>query len=196
MNIRPAIESDARPIARVQVETWRAAYRGVIPSPHLQSLSVDERERIWQTAIRAGAPELWVAEVRSEVVGWVAFGPSRDADATASGGEIEAIYVAPDHWDTGVGRALWRQARRRLMERGFSSATLWVLVENARAIRFYRAAGFRRNHAKLKSITLAGRVLEEARYEVPLSESLERDAGREEGAATPPDSVRGDGPAM
>ncbi|MEX2506747.1 MAG: GNAT family N-acetyltransferase [Pseudohongiellaceae bacterium] len=171
MNIRTARESDARSVARVHVETWRAAYRGVVPDAYLNSLSIDKRELAWGKSIRAGIPELWVAEIQSEVAGWVAFGPSRDSDASASVGELEAIYITPDHWATGVGRALWFVARRRLIERGFSSATLWVLVKNARAIKFYGAAGFQPNPASEKEINLGGATLKEVRYETYLGRS-------------------------
>lgn len=105
-----------------------------------------------------------MAEVRSEIAGWVAFGPSRDSDAASAAGEIEAIYVRPDYWATGVGRGLWLVARRRLIERGFSSATLWVLSENARAIRFYRAAGFQPDPDSEKEISIDGKILKEIRY--------------------------------
>jgi ribosomal protein S18 acetylase RimI-like enzyme len=165
MNIRAAVESDARGVARVHVETWQAAYRGVVPDAYLDSLSIDKRERVWRESIRAGVPELWVAEIQSEIKGWVAFGASRDADATAAVGELEAIYVALDCWRAGVGRALWSVARRRLIERGFSSATLWVLAENARAIGFYAEADFHPNPVSQKEVSLGGKALREVRYE-------------------------------
>ena len=114
--------------------------------------------------MRAGISELWVAEIRSEIKGWVAFGPSRDADATAVVGELEAIYVAPERWSTGLGLALWLVARRRLIEHGFSSATLWVLAENARAIRFYVEAGFRPDPLSEKEVSRGGKALKEVRY--------------------------------
>src|SRR5688572_24518170 len=120
MNIRPATEADAQGIASVHVHSWQAAYRGIVPDAYLDSLSVEKRELVWRESILQGIPELWVAEFQSQVTGWVAFGPSRDNDATPSTGELQAIYVAPTHWDTGTGCALWLLARRRLIERGFS----------------------------------------------------------------------------
>jgi ribosomal protein S18 acetylase RimI-like enzyme len=165
MNIRAAVESDAQGVARVHVETWQAAYRGVVPDAYLDSLSIDKREQVWRESIRAGIPELWVAEIRSEIKGWAAFGASRDADASTAVGELEAIYVAPDCWRTGVGRALWLVARRRLIERCFLSATLWVLSENSRAIRFYAGAGFQPNPLSEKEVSLGGKALKEVRYE-------------------------------
>lgn len=165
MNIRQVVASDARPVAIVHVQTWQAAYRGIVPDAYLDALSVEHREQVWRESIRRGTPEIWVAEVAEQLIGWTAFGPSRDQDARPETGELEAIYVLPGHWTSGVGRALWQLTRRRLIERGFSTATLWVLADNARAIRFYTAAGLAPNMASEKQITVGGRSLAEVRYE-------------------------------
>ena len=164
MNVRPAQLHDARGIADVHVRSWQAAYRGIVPDEHLNSLSIDAREMSWRRQLNAESPEVWVAEVRSEVVGWVSFGASRDDDAAAGVGEVEAIYVLAEHWSTGAGRALWLKARQRLSERGFERVTLWVLADNSRAIRFYRAAGFAPSLTRV--VEIGGKNLNEIRYEV------------------------------
>jgi ribosomal protein S18 acetylase RimI-like enzyme len=169
MDIRPAVESDALGVAKVHVYTWQVAYRGVIPDSYLESLSVINREPVWRESIIKGSPELWVAESNSEIVGWAAFGPSRDGDADETVGELEAIYVTPSFWKKGLGRSLWLTARRRLVERGFASATLWVLRDNLRAIQFYRAAGFAEDTASEKEIVRGGQELREVRYAASLS---------------------------
>lgn len=168
IEIRPAVATDARGVAQVHVLTWQTAYRGLVPDAYLDSLSVDEREQRWSEAIAKSAPELWVAESDTRVVGWTAFGPSRDADAAPGTGELEAIYVTPAYWSKGIGRSLWLLTRGRLSKRGFSSVTLWVLTGNARAIRFYQAAGFLPEPASEKEIRLGGLGLKEIRYETAI----------------------------
>ena len=164
MNIRPAVESDALSVARVHVYSWQEAYRGIVPDAYLESLSVEKRESMWRVAIANGTPELWVADSGPEISGWAAFGPSRDIDAARSCGELEAIYVLPSFWAKGLGQRLWLAARRRLVQRGFLSTTLWVLKSNHRAIRFYRAAGFVEDIASAKEVTIGGQKLWEVRY--------------------------------
>lgn len=171
MNIRPAIATDARAVATVHVLTWQSAYRGIIPDAYLDSISIDAREPVWAGVIDKGSPELWVAETESQVIGWSAFGASRDADARPRAGELEALYVLPQQWKTGTGRALWLLTRRRLIERGFTTASLWVLAENLRAINFYTAAGFAPQAASAKQITRGGRTLREIRYATELGPS-------------------------
>ena len=104
------------------------------------------------------------SERDSTIVGWTSFGASRDADAPANTGEIMAIYLAPEAWSSGVGRALWLAALDRMTAQGFTTVTLWVIAGNARAIRFYTAAGFAAEPLSLKTFTLGGVLLEEIRY--------------------------------
>ena len=166
MNVRPARVKDAGGIAGVHVRTWQSAYLGIVPDAYLRALSIDARTASWQANLTAASPEVWVAEKHAEVVGWIAFGKSRDADASADTGEVEALYVLPAYWSTGVGRTLWEKAYLRLQARGFRRATLWVLADNARAIRFYSAAGFAPSLER--AIEIGGKSLLEVRYEVPI----------------------------
>jgi ribosomal protein S18 acetylase RimI-like enzyme len=164
MNIRPALPSDARAIADLHVRTWQSTYRGIVPDAYLDALSVDERATLLRDSITRGSPEIWVASCESMITGWIAFGPSRDPDGKPMVGEIEAVYVSPEHWSTGTGRELWNIARARLVERGFASVTLWVLEQNERATRFYRAAGFMADTASRKEISIGGKNVWEVRY--------------------------------
>jgi GNAT superfamily N-acetyltransferase len=166
--IRPAVAADARGIASVHVATWRAAYRGVFPDAYLAGLSVDEREVRWSAALARGRPELWVAEHEAQIIGWVAFGPSRDTEVIPRIAEIEAFYVLPSCWSTGAGRQLWLAVRQRLKEQDFAAVMLWVLAGNERAMRFYRAAGFAPSSVPPRTFTLAGVSTSDVRYERPL----------------------------
>jgi L-amino acid N-acyltransferase YncA len=78
---------------------------------------------------------------------------------------LESLSVAR----RGIGRSLWLTARQRLVQRGFLSATVWVLKDNLRAIRFYRAAGFAEDSTSEKEIVLGGQKLREIRYVASLS---------------------------
>jgi GNAT superfamily N-acetyltransferase len=146
VNIRPADVADATEIAQVQVRSWQVTYRGQIPQDYLDALDVDERAEMWRRAaenadgIRRG---LLVAEADSGLLGFASFSPTRDSDEDPElVGEIPAIYLHPDAWGTGCGRELMGVALERLGAAGFEQVTLWVLDTNARARRFYEAAGF------------------------------------------------------
>jgi ribosomal protein S18 acetylase RimI-like enzyme len=57
-------------------------------------------------------------------------------------GSILALYVAPENWRCGCGRALLRAATERLEESGCTAAGVWVLHDNAAARDFYRSSDF------------------------------------------------------
>ncbi len=80
----------------------------------------------------------FVAERAGEVIGFASVGPSRDERGV---GEVYAIYVDPDSWSTGAGRALMARAEEVLRDR-YSQGTLWVLEDNPLARRFYEIAGW------------------------------------------------------
>ena len=164
MRIEPATAADACSVAQVHVRAWQVAYTGILADDFLAALSVEKRETMWREAIEKRSPELLVARVGDDVIGWVSFDASRDKGAPAQIGEIWALYVDPSHWAGGVGRALLQRARERLNERGFASIGLWVLAANARAIRFYEAAGFARDAGSAQSFELGGRPVQELRY--------------------------------
>jgi ribosomal protein S18 acetylase RimI-like enzyme len=161
VSIAVASSSDCRAIAQIHVDAWRAAYDGIVPSDYLAALSVDQRETMWCTAVERGTPRVLVARMDGDVVGWIAYGRCRDDGSGPDVGEIWAIYAAPTLWSTGVGRALWDAARRDLQEQGYRSVTLWVIRDNARAIRFYERSGFAVEANSAKEFELGGAQITE-----------------------------------
>ena len=82
---------------------------------------------------------IWVAKLGGRVIGFGCFG---DRGEEAPGvGEIFALYVLPEYHGTGVAQALMQTGLEQLAD--YPTVCLWVLKENARAIRFYQKCGFR-----------------------------------------------------
>ncbi|MBP6749981.1 MAG: GNAT family N-acetyltransferase [Xanthomonadaceae bacterium] len=164
IEIRSADSADSRAIATVHVESWRHAYAGLLPEAYLAALSVEEREAMWRSAFEQHPDRLVIASCEDRIVGFAAFGPSHDRDARPDRAEIYAIYVAPTYWSTGVGRRLLLETLRRFQAAGNTAASLWVLADNERAIRFYERAGFSVDPQSRKSIEIGGVALDEVRY--------------------------------
>ncbi|MDT8915618.1 GNAT family N-acetyltransferase [Amycolatopsis sp. PS_44_ISF1] len=170
LSVRPATVADAAGIATVHIGSWQAAYEGLLPAEFLGGLSVPARERFWTETL--SAPEachtVLVATAEGAVAGFAVACPSRDQDATAEVGELASIYLLPDHWGQGAGRALHEDAVTALA-RSFTTATLWVLSTNRRARRFYERAGWSPDDRTRVETTNDGTVtLEEVRYRLPL----------------------------
>jgi GNAT superfamily N-acetyltransferase len=146
MIIRPALVLDAPAMASVHVDSWRAAYLGLVPAVVLNGLSVATRTASWTRTLADGearGSRAWVAVLDGRIVGFVSAGPTRDADDhRGQVGEIYAIYLAPTAWGRGLGGELLRVAEDDLSERGYRTATIWVLAGNTRARRFYAQCGY------------------------------------------------------
>ncbi len=146
MIVRRARLPDAPAIAAVHVDSWRAAYLGLVPATVLNQLSVRARAASWTRILADGearGSRCWVAVLDGRIVGFLSAGPTRDADDhRGQVGEIYAIYLAPTAWGRGVGGELLRVAEDDLSERGYRVATIWVLAGNARARRFYQQCGY------------------------------------------------------
>jgi GNAT superfamily N-acetyltransferase len=174
--VRAATPEDALGIARVHVGAWQVAYRGIVPTEHLDRMSVTERESRWKPWLEGDNPGVLVAEDAEEVVGFISLGPGRDEGVGAEVGEVYAVYVSPKHWSTGVGRALWTEARRKLAQGGFRQVRIWVLGENHRARRFYEAAGLSLGGAAQKVEVIGGVPLVEVQYVIELEPGAQRAA--------------------
>jgi ribosomal protein S18 acetylase RimI-like enzyme len=172
VEVRPADPEDAAEIAEVHVRSWQSRYQGLIPQDYLDGLDPAERIATWTRSLAetdwSHGGTLVVRDDDARLVGFAHVRESRDTDADArSVGEVWAIYLAPDAWGKGLGRELMVAALGRLAQAAYDQVTLWVLDTNARARRFYEAAGFQPDGA-VKVDDSRGFRLREVRYRRPL----------------------------
>ncbi|MBK6650937.1 MAG: GNAT family N-acetyltransferase [Betaproteobacteria bacterium] len=163
IEVRPATLRDAKAIATIHVKVWQEAYAEILPAETLKTLSVEKRQAMWREAIEYSEPQVLVALSGGEIVGFVGFDRSRDPKSKPTTGEIWAMYVLPSNWNKGVGLALWDGAREGLIEEGCTNVTLWAMLRNERAIRFYTLAGFKRELNTAKTVEMGGVKVEEIR---------------------------------
>lgn len=172
IEIRLGSAADAPAIGRVMRASWQAAYAGIIPGPVIEratalggaaanpppyrrTLVAQASEDPAVIGYASFGPERSVptASPPPPPGGGRPAAPAPTGDLvpgralTADGqaglvGELYAIYVTPDWWSAGAGRALMEAALTALDADGFPRVVLWVLADNARARRFYERAGF------------------------------------------------------
>lgn len=166
MEIRPARLEDAEELAWLHIETWRAAYRGLVPDEKLDTLSHEQFTERWRSNLQnaGNGRETHIAVEAGRILGFVSFGPAPDQDAdpitTAS---IYGLYVHPSAWRSGVGRALTAEAVGRLTTHDFQAVTLWTWERNERARQFYERVGFTHDGTSVLSDRF-GAPLVEVRY--------------------------------
>lgn len=143
--IRLATPTDAEAIVQVHVAAWRHSYRGLLPDAMLDEVDVESRtarRRDYLTSLPTPHHRPWLIHEGDALRGFAFTGPARDEDAVAAGAhELFAIYLVPDGIGTGLGRRLMTHVQQDLEQRGIPELVLWVLERNARAHRFYAAAG-------------------------------------------------------
>ena len=147
-SIRPAETLDAIGLARVQIETWRDAYVGILPDDTLVGLD-EMRAAVRWTRLVAGLEEperLSVAVVEGDVVAFCHGGAGRRGVPEVFGtsdrmAEVYALYVDPSYQSLGLGRALLGHVAQGLESDGFDSLTVFTLATNRHGRRFYQSLG-------------------------------------------------------
>lgn len=141
--IRDAAVSDAEAIEAVHYSSREAAYRERVsewPPAGPDQIGRVERWKLWLTDPRISC---LVGEVHGEIIGFCTVRPSPDPDADPTViAEMPTLYIRPDVWRGGCGRALCAAGLERAVARGFRRLTLWVLEVNTPACSFYEAFGF------------------------------------------------------
>ncbi len=143
-----AMETDdeIRGKAYVHWKSWQETYPGLMDAAYLAGRTLEKCE---EQAFR-WRDNLLVAKDGDRVVGFVGFGAS--GDGLPETGEVFALYVLPEYCGRGVGKRLMDAALARL--RQYPRVCLWVLKENARAVRFYEKYGYRPDGAEKYSETV------------------------------------------
>ena len=153
--VRPATLDDLDAIVAVHVAGFRAGNVPHLPPEQRDRMNEERAAAVWDATIAEpppGTAVLVAEDSGGRVVGLACAGRARDGDVAEGTGELYALYVDPDSWDSGHGRTLDDAARAHLRGALFTGAVLWVFEANARARGFYERCGWvadgtRRSHA-------------------------------------------------
>jgi len=141
VKMRRAGADDSPGLASVQVDSYRAAYAGLLPEEYLAHFSYEEQEQEWRDWLPSHPDDiLLVAENDGgEVVGY-ALGRPGLAKIAGYESELLALHVRRLWQRMGIGRQLVSVLAGQLKRQGCTSLMLWVLRGNpARA--FYEKLG-------------------------------------------------------
>jgi ribosomal protein S18 acetylase RimI-like enzyme len=133
MRIRNAEPTDAGAIARIHVDGWRHAYRGILPESYLQGLSYSKREVNWSKWLSENTMSVLVAEDNGSVIGYVAGAKEGEL------GKLLGLYLNPSFIGKGIGKALLVQLEAVMKP---SKLLLMVLKGNTLGTSFYERNGF------------------------------------------------------
>ena len=137
--VRLAEPRDVPGLARVHVESWHAAYAGILSPANLaqthqrRSLA---RFRGYFMSGGQGRSLMQVLEDDSGVVGYANSGRSNNREIGVRG-EVYELYLLPAAQGRGGGRKLLSAALWSLSGGKMMPAVIWALADNRRARRFY-----------------------------------------------------------
>jgi GNAT superfamily N-acetyltransferase len=140
--IRLGTPRDARALAEIHIEGWRAAYQHIFPAEAFAARTVEKREAEWDEYFAEPQDEsrVWVSSVAGGVAGFAYTRPGTDADIRA-GGELKQFYVRPERKGQGIGLPLFRKAGEDMEARGMTPY-LYTLKENHAARAWYEKRGW------------------------------------------------------
>jgi GNAT superfamily N-acetyltransferase len=141
--IRRATPEDAEGIARVQGAAWMSAYSGFIDPGRLAERGEVQTRETWEVRLASDRALTWVALEEAAVVGFASAGYAEEEDLASSRVAILlALYVDPERWSQGHGRALHDEAVSWMRSEGYKLGVLWVMAGNGRGRAFYTKAGW------------------------------------------------------
>lgn len=159
MEIRHLKESDDRlAISRIYEESWKYAYKGIIPQSYLDNIPTGH----WAAHLDNDKMHTLVVLEHGDFIGTASYCKSRFSEF-AGFGEIVSIYFLPEYMGRGYGKKLLDAVITELTDLGYRDIFLWVLEENSRARTFYEKAGFVMG-GKFLDDTISGRKIREIAY--------------------------------
>lgn len=154
IDLVPADSADADAIAALHAESWRTAYRGLIPDEFLDHAVFAERVQLWRARLGSGATDRQLvlkALVDGALAGFVCV--LLDAEP-AYGPLLDNLHVRPALKGRGIGARLLHAAREWCAGRAPGSPMhLWVIEGNLDACRFYDRQGGTRTERRTNELT-------------------------------------------
>ena len=147
MIIRDFDIQDLDALAEVHSMSKQVAEKGIIYDEDLALFTPDYYRRKWAEWSKFEGSTIRTAWDGDRMVGFSSFGrvktrPAFDKGVVPRyGGEIYCLYVHPDHFRQGVGKALFVNACKGLNDQKLSTMLLWALKKNKRACDFYESMG-------------------------------------------------------
>ncbi|UOY01589.1 GNAT family N-acetyltransferase [Blastococcus sp. PRF04-17] len=182
-SVRPALPEDAAEIARIQVVTWRTAYRAVLPAAVLDEWDAEAAETSWRRAVTAPPTPghgVLVALERNTVVGFAAYEPpelpgGERPDPAGPTSELSTLLVEPRWGRRGHGSRLLAAVADLAHGSGAARLQTWLLEEDRVSAGFYESAGWAPD-GWARTLETGGAPLREIRWHALLDTTADEGA--------------------
>lgn len=140
--IRKAMPGDEKTLARIQTESWKAAFAGILSPEELSRCTNPQKaEQMYHGVLRREDCNMAIAYVEAQPHCIAAWGKNRCGLGNAVG-ELICIHSLQNNWAKGYGSAMMAYVLNQLQQAKYESVILWVFEANKRARKFYEKHGF------------------------------------------------------
>ncbi len=138
-------EGDAKDLAYIQTESWKAAFKHILAPEALEKSTVLARtEAMYQRLLvnSIGNGYLLRVDGKAHCIAW--WDATREPDMPGYA-ELICIHSLPDRWRKGYGTQMMTRLLDDMKAAGYQRVMLWVFAENTAARHFYAKHGFAPN---------------------------------------------------
>lgn len=142
VNIRKVKKGDENILACIQTESWKEAFKDIVPADLLSECTGIERAAaMYKRLLEEHKGNGYILELDGEphCIAW--WDASREKDMPGYA-ELICIHSLRDNWHKGYGIMMMERVLCDVRTAGYSKIMLWVFDNNVRAIRFYEKHGF------------------------------------------------------
>lgn len=166
--IRTATIDDAEKVAKIKIEGWQTAYRGIIDDNFLDNMDINEEIEKRKNNIENGV-DIIVAELNNEIVGFCLYrNYIKDPESYPNANcELSSLYVKSSLKRKGIGTKLMQHVIQKLQNQGKTQMILGCLKENYPSRAFYEKMGGK--VLKTEKIIFENKEYEEIIYEYDIS---------------------------
>ncbi|RJQ59402.1 MAG: GNAT family N-acetyltransferase [Stygiobacter sp.] len=139
VKIRKWNENDAESVRSVLQLSWQEAYSSFIPKNDLDFyLDNTYSLELLKDASKKSDFICYVAEIDDTICGWLKLHISKEENRFY----LSSIYVLPEYQKLKIGLQFFNLACKEASENGFKEIYIGVMIQNERALNWYRKLGF------------------------------------------------------
>ena len=141
-HIRRVKIGDENSLAYVQTESWKEAFKEIVPADLLLKCTEMERATaMYKKLLEEHKGNGYILELDGKPHCIAYWDATREKDMIGFA-ELICIHSLKDGWNKGYGSLMMKQLLDDVKKAGYSKIMLWVFDNNLRAIRFYEKHGF------------------------------------------------------
>lgn len=131
MLIRQALPSDCESVARVQINSNRTTYRGIMPDAYLDGLCYVEKTVEWKYRLQNQKEQETLYVVDTDEFGIVGFFLVSEVKTNEiSERELLSVYILEEHQKKGIGKYIFKEISKKYKDDNVHSIMLWTLKDN------------------------------------------------------------------